>query len=260
MEKAAVELAEKNKLAKEKADKDKAAADAAESERLAKEKEKADAIAKAKAAKELADKELADKAAAELAEKNKLAKEKAEKDKAAADAAEAERLAKEKEKADAIAKAKADAEKALAEQAEKERIAKENELKLVQAKYDNAIAKGDSCVKVKSYDMAKTSYTTAASLKPKETIPAIKIKEVDALIETEKRSLYTNELAKKYPQGVTEEKVKEGNANITKRIVVRGNTGNLYIKKETGFGATYYFKDGASITETEFIKNTEGLK
>ena len=251
-------------------------ADAAEKERLAKEKALADAAAKDKAekdkelaaaaAKEKADKEkalaasAAEKAAAELAEKNKLAKEKAEKDKAAADAAEAERLAKEKEKADAIAKAKADADKALAEQAEKERIATENELKLVQAKYDNAIAKGDSCVKVKSYDMAKTSYTSAASLKPKETIPAIKIKEVDALIETEKRSLYTNELAKKYPQGVTEEKVKEGNANITKRIVVRGNTGNLYIKKETGFGATYYFKDGASITETEFIKNTEGLK
>ena len=94
-EKAAAELAEKNKLAKDKADKDKAAADAAEAERLAKEKEKADAIAKAKAAKELADKELADKAAAELAEKNKLAKEKADKDKAAADAAESERLAKE---------------------------------------------------------------------------------------------------------------------------------------------------------------------
>jgi colicin import membrane protein len=259
-DKAAAELAEKNKLAKEKADKDKAAADAAEAERLVKEKEKADAIAKAKADADKAAKELADKAAAELAEKNKLAKEKADKDKAAADAAEAERLAKEKEKADAIAKAKADANKALAEQAEKERIAKETELKLVQTKYDNAIAKGDSCVKAKSYDMAKTSYTSAASLKPKETIPATKIKEVDALIETEKRSLYTNELAKKYPQGVTEEKEKEGNANITKRIVVKGNTGNLYIKKETGFGATYYFKDGATITETEFIKNTEGLK
>lgn len=259
-EKAAAELAEKNKLAKDKADKDKAAADAAEAERLAKEKEKADAIAKAKADADKAAKEIADKAAADLAEKNRLAKEKADREKAAADAAETERLAKEKEKADAIAKAKADADKALAEQAEKERIAKENELKLVQAKYDNAIAKGDSCVKAKSYDMAKTSYTSAASLKPKETIPAIKIKEVDSLIETEKRSLYTNELAKKYPEGVTEEKVKEGNANITKRIVVKGNTGNLYIKKETGFGATYFFKDGATITESEFIKNTEGKK
>lgn len=259
-EKAAAELAEKNKLAKDKADKDKAAADAAEAERLAKEKEKADAIAKAKADADKAAKEIADKAAADLAEKNRLAKEKADREKAAADAAETERLAKEKEKADAIAKAKADADKALAEQAEKERIAKENELKLVQAKYDNAIAKGDSCVKAKSYDMAKTSYTSAASLKPKETIPAIKIKEVDALIESEKRSLYTNELAKKYPEGVTEEKVKEGNANITKRIVVKGNTGNLYIKKETGFGATYFFKDGATITESEFIKNTEGKK
>ena len=67
-------------------------------------------------------------------------------------------------------------------------------------------------------------------------------------------------MAKKYPQGVTEEKEKEGNANITKRIVVKGNTGNLYVKKETGFGATYYFKDGATITETEYIKNTEGIK
>jgi hypothetical protein len=143
---------------------------------------------------------------------------------------------------------------------EKDRLAKEAELKLVQNKYDNALSKGDSCVKMKNYDLAKITYSIAATLKPKEIIPSLKIKEVDALIETEKRSLYTNELAKKYPEGVTEEKVKEGNANITKRIVVKGNTGNLYIKKETGFGATYFFKDGATITESEFIKNTEGKK
>lgn len=288
-DKAAAEQAEKDRLAKEKADKAKALADAAEADRLAKEKEKADAIAKAKAeadkavadqaekdrlakqaadsekdriAKEkaLADAAAKDKAAAEQAEKDRLIKEKADKDKALADAAEAERLAKEKEKTDAIAKAKADADKAAADLAEKDRLAKEVETKALQAKYDNALSKGDSCVKVKNYDLAKTSYLNAAALKPKETVPADKIKSIDALIELEKRSQYTNELAKKYPQGVTEEKATEGNAKITRRIVVKGNTGNLYIKKETTFGAVYYFKDGATITETEFIKNTEGVK
>jgi len=258
--KLAAEQAEKDKLAKEKAAAAKVLADAAETERLAKEKEKADALAKAKAD---ADKVIADQAAklvAEQAEKDRLAKEKSLVDKAAADAAEAERLAKEKEKTDAIAKAKADADKAAKDLAEKDRLAKEAEAKALQAKYDNLLSKGDSCVKTKNYDLAKTSYTTAASLKPKEETPANKIKEVDALIETEKRSQYTNELAKKYPQGVTEEISKEGNAKITKRIVVKGNTGDLYVKKETSFGAVYYFKNEATITETEFVKNTEVKK
>ena len=50
------------------------------------------------------------------------------------------------------------------------------------------------------------------------------------------------------------------NGGFEGRIVVKGNTGNLYVKKETSFGAIYYFKDGATITEAEFIKNTEGVK
>lgn len=258
--KLAAEQAEKDRLAKEKTAAAKALADAAEAERLAKEKEKADALAKAKAEQDKAAADQAAKLAAEQAEKDRLAKEKAAADKAAADKAEADRLAKEKEKADAIAKAKADADKAAAELAEKDRIAKEAEVKALQAKYDNALAKGDSSVKAKNYELAKSSYLNAASLKPKEETPASKIKEVDALIEKEKQSQYTNELAKKYPQGVTEEVSKEGNAKITKRIVVKGNTGDMYVKKETSFGAVYYFKNEATITEAEYIKNTEGKK
>lgn len=258
--KADAEQAEKDRLAKEKADAAKALADAAEAERLAKEKEKADALAKAKAEQDKAAAEQAAKLAAEQAEKDRLAKEKAIADKAAADKIEANRLAKEKEKADAIAKAKADAEKAAADLAEKDRLAKEAEAKALQAKYDNALAKGDSALKAKNYDLAKSSYLSAASLKPKEETPANKIKEVDVFIETEKRSQYTNELAKKYPQGMTEEISKEGNAKITKRIVVKGNTGDMYVKKETSFGAVYYFKNEATITEAEFLKNTEVKK
>lgn len=259
-EKAAAEQAEKDRLAKEKAAAAKALADAAEADRLAKEKEKADALAKAKSEQDKAAAEQAAKLAAEQAEKDKLAKEKALADKAAADKVEADRLAKEKEKADAIAKAKADADKAAADLAEKDRLAKEAEVKALQAKYENAIAKGDSCVKAKNYELAKSSYLNAGSLKPKEETPNAKIKEVDALIEKEKQAQYTNELAKKYPQGVTEEISKEGNAKITKRIVVKGNTGDMYIKKETSFGAVYYFKNEATITEAEYVKNTEGKK
>jgi len=73
--------------------------------------------------------------------------------------------------------------------------------------------------------LQKTSYAEAASIKPKEALPGTKIKEADAAMELDKRSQYTNELAKKYPQGVTEEIVKEGNVKITKRIVVMGNKG-----------------------------------
>ncbi len=258
--KLAAEQAEKDKVAKEKAAATKALADAAEADRLAKEKEKSDALAKAKAEQDKVAADQAAKLVAEQAEKDRIAKEKALAEKALADKAETDRLAKEKEKMDAIAKAKADTDKAAAELAEKDRIAKEAEVKALQAKYLTSIAKGDSCVKVKNYELAKSSYLNAASLKPKEETPAAKIKEVDALIEKEKQSQYTNELAKKYPQGVTEEISKEGNAKITKRIVVKGNTGDLYIKKETSFGAVYYFKNEATITEAEFVKNTEGKK
>jgi len=230
-----------------------------EKERLAKE---AEATEKERIAKEkiLAENASKEKAIAEQLEKDRLAKEKADKEKALADAAEADRLAKEKEKADAIAKGKADAEKAANELAEKDRLAKEAEIKALQLKYDNALAAGDSALKTKNYELAKTFYLNASSIKPKEETPATKIKETDALIEIEKRSQYTNELAKKYPQGVTEEIVKEGNVKVTKRIVVIGNKGNLYMKKETSFGTIYYFKDDIAISEAEFNKNTEVKK
>jgi hypothetical protein len=264
-EKAAAEQSEKDRLAKEAADaekariaKEKADADAAEKDRLAKEA----AAAQAEKDRIAAEKAAADKAAADAAEKERLAKEKEKADaaaaeKAAADKAEAERLAKEKEKADAIAAEKAKAEKAAAEQAEKDRLAKEAEQKALNDKYNAAIAKGDSALKVENFDLAKTSYAEAQSLKPKESVPGDKIKAAEDAAEAKKKSQYANEYAKKYKEGVTEEKVKEGNMMVTRRIVVKGNQGNLYEKKETSFGQVYFFKDGVTITEAEFNKNTE---
>lgn len=226
-EKAASEEAERNRIAKEKADKD-----AAEKERLAKEK----AIADEKAAKEKAEK---DKGAAELA-----AKEKAEKEKADAEAAEKARLAKEK----------ADKEKAIADAAEKERLIKEEEKRAFEKKYKAFITKGDSALIAKNYPVAKTAFNDAAAMKPADEYPKNKLKDIDQQIAN--ADLFKNDLAKKYPAGVTEESLKEGSNKITRRIVVTGNKGVLYTKKETNFGTVYYFKDGSPITEQEWDKET----
>jgi len=231
--------------AKEKAEAEKIAK---EKERLAKEKEINDkytaAIAKADAAfmaKKYADAKVAYNEA--LSIKTNEAQPKAKITECDKLAAEAEKLAKEKAAADA---------------AEKERLAKEAEKRAFEKKYANTIAKADSLMNSKNYDKAKTVYSEAIQLKPEETYPKEQIKKADVLIaEVE---LYKNDLAKKYPQGVTEEIVKEGNTKITKRIVVAGNKGYLYEKKETGFGATYYFKDGISISEQDFNKYTEVKK
>ncbi len=233
------ENAEKDKLAKEKAE-----ADAAEKARLAKEKADAEAAEKARLAKE---KEQADAVAAEKA---RVAKEKAD-----AEAAEQARLAKEKAEADAALKEKLAKEKAIADAAEKERLAKEEAAKAFEKKYKQTINTADSAVTAKDYDKAKKFFNEAIELKPSDEYPKNRLKEIDILIANE--ALFKNELAKKYPVGVTEEKTKEGNVDVTRRIVVIGNKGVLYEKKETNFGAVYYFKDGTPITEQEFKKNTE---
>lgn len=239
IDKLIAENAEKDKLAKEKAE-----ADAAEKARLAKEKADAEAAEKARIAKE---KEQADAVAAEKA---RVAKEKAD-----AEAAEQARLAKEKAEADAVLKEKLAKEKAIADAAEKERLAKEEAAKAFEKKYKQTINTADSAVTAKDYDKAKKFFNEAIDLKPSDEYPKNRLKEIDILIANE--ALFKNELAKKYPIGVTEEKTKEGNVDVTRRIVVIGNKGVLYEKKETNFGAIYYFKDGIPITEQEFKKNTE---
>ena len=56
------------------------------------------------------------------------------------------------------------------------------------------------------------------------------------------------DLAKEFPQGVTEEVYEEGNKSVIRRIVVVGNKANEYHKVQSISG-TYYFKNGRSITE-----------
>ncbi|HSH65930.1 MAG TPA: hypothetical protein VLB84_09050, partial [Bacteroidia bacterium] len=135
--------------------------------------------------------------------------------------------------------------------------------------YVEIIAKADKLFSAKDYKQAKTSYLDASLLKPSERYPKDKVLEIDKLLnsktvlptaESKSKDDFRNELAKKYPQGITEESTTEGNLRVIRRIVVKGDDAHLYLKKTTSFGAVYYFKDEVSITEGEFIKDTENVK
>ena len=65
------------------------------------------------------------------------------------------------------------------------------------------------------------------------------------------------ELANQYPQGVTEESYTEGNKVIIRRVVVNGNRGDEYSKVIAKWGI-FYFKNGQSITEAIWTRETEG--
>jgi hypothetical protein len=66
-----------------------------------------------------------------------------------------------------------------------------------------------------------------------------------------------SKLAQEYPQGVTEESYTEGNKVIIRRVVVNGNRADEYSKVIAKWG-TFYFKNGQSITNQIWSKETEG--
>ncbi|HET6227302.1 MAG TPA: hypothetical protein VFF27_13545 [Bacteroidia bacterium] len=136
--------------------------------------------------------------------------------------------------------------------------------------YADIIAKADKLLAAKDYKNAKSAYLDASIIKPTEQYPKDKTREIDNILnpktvvtptaDTKSKDDFRNELAKKYPQGITEESAMEGNLKVVRRIVVSGSEAHLYLKKMTSFGAIYYFKDDVSITEAEFVRDTEAKK
>ncbi|MGZ4116687.1 MAG: hypothetical protein ACXVPY_04375 [Bacteroidia bacterium] len=133
--------------------------------------------------------------------------------------------------------------------------------------YDDDITKADHLFSAKDYKAAKNSYLDASLIKPTEKYPKDKIAECDVFLKKkggnavvatpDNKDDFKNDLAKKYPEGITEETGSEPNAKVTRRIVVKGDEGHLYVKKETSFGPVYFFKDGVPITEVEYLRDTE---
>ncbi len=135
--------------------------------------------------------------------------------------------------------------------------------------YADVIAKADKSFAAKDYKGAKSAYLDASLIKPTEKYPKDKVVEIDNILNpkavapvvaNKAMDDFRNALAKKYPQGITEESATEGNLKVIRRIVVNGTDAHLYLKKTTSFGAVYYFKDDVSITEKEFVSNTESSK
>jgi hypothetical protein len=132
--------------------------------------------------------------------------------------------------------------------------------------YADLIIKADKSFASKDYKVAKGSYLDASLIKPTERYPKTKVIEIDNILNpktvapvvtNKAMEDFRNDLAKKYPQGITEESGTEGNLKVVRRIVVNGADAHLYLKKTTSFGAIYYFKDDVSITEKEFVSSTE---
>jgi hypothetical protein len=67
--------------------------------------------------------------------------------------------------------------------------------------------------------------------------------------------VFRSELAQLYPQGVTEESSTLGNKVIITRVVVKGNRGDEY-RKVLDKAGNYYFKNGQSISETTWNRET----
>jgi tetratricopeptide (TPR) repeat protein len=67
-------------------------------------------------------------------------------------------------------------------------ISKDKTAKDLDVKYIAAVKKGDDAFAAKTYDAAKVGYNDAATLKPAETYPKQKLKEIDDLISKDKAS------------------------------------------------------------------------
>ena len=126
-ERLAKEKAEKERIKKEKLAKEKAEKERIEKEKLAKEKAEKERIEKERLAKEKAEKERIEreKLANEKAEKERIEREKLAKEKAEKERIEKEKLAKEKAEKERIEREKLAKEKAEKERIEAERLAKE---------------------------------------------------------------------------------------------------------------------------------------
>ncbi|MFQ5334623.1 MAG: hypothetical protein ACE5DN_00970 [Flavobacteriales bacterium] len=67
---------------------------------------------------------------------------------------------------------------------------------------------------------------------------------------------FMQQLAREYPQGITEISTQEGSQTILKRIVVAGNKGYEYKRVVHSWGGRFYFKNGHPITELVWQKET----
>lgn len=127
---------------------------------------------------------------------------------------------------------------------------------------------------------ARRLYSSALALKPREAMPKKQIQTIDMQLATldkhakeekahaghEKNielenldkgsEAFKQALAAHYPDGITEETIQGQRKTIIRRIVVVGNTGSEYLRVKHDWGGIYYFKNGATIPDYIWEKET----
>lgn len=146
--------------------------------------------------------------------------------------------------------------------------------------YQALITQADEAYELKDYEEAKELYQASIKINTTDAYPRERIKKIDSILATlatnnekpkEKKNLtlknveissdraaFCSELAKKYPQGLTEEKYMEGSKSITRRIIVEGDVGVEYKHVVHNWGGNYFYKNGKPTTR--FIWQKEALQ
>jgi tetratricopeptide (TPR) repeat protein len=150
-------------------------------------------------------------------------------------------------------------------------------------RYDLLILQGDNAFGLDNLDRARESYENALSIFPEELYPKLQLQKVANRkvelgsaptgpakkkrrdpkdytldnIQVTGNSDLINNLAQKYPQGLTEEVSTEGGKTITRRIIVQGNIGVEYKRIRHSWGGEFFLKNGEQTTEFIWQKETE---
>ena len=149
-------------------------------------------------------------------------------------------------------------------------------------RYDLLILQGDNALEADNLDRARDFYTKALELFAEEMYPKLQLQKVadrkDELgsakpttgkklkdpkdytlenIQVDANNAFVSELAKKFPQGLTEEVTTEGGKTITRRIIVQGTIGVEYKKIRHSWGGEFFLKNGEQTTEFIWQKETE---
>ncbi|MCX7862462.1 MAG: hypothetical protein N2449_05650, partial [Bacteroidales bacterium] len=169
---------------------------------------------------------------------------------------------------------------------------KEQEIQEKEKAYKEAIQKGDNFYLNKDYPTAITYYQTALKYKPNETYPRqrisecqeqlkkrqeeeqkkmaeerqkqieeqqAKLKKLEEINFNDKQAVekYLSELARTYPEGVTEENFEDKTKKIKRIIVNREGVAIEYRQVIHNWGGEFYFKNGQSISKNLFLIETK---
>lgn len=147
-----------------------------------------------------------------------------------------------------------EAERKFAEAQEEERLRKEKEAELLKKEQDARLAA-----------ISKINETKANQQKSAAELEAERIAKYDKLQESlkeldlnadEQRKAFLSELAKIYPEGLTEETVTGKNFVSVRHVINKENVVTVYEKKTWDWGGVFYFRD-ADIAITEAIYKLE---